>query len=410
MGIVAPPDAAFRCHRCNQCCRGAWIIGITGDEAASLRALYPAIEPVDGEAGERDGVRFLRMARRASGECVYLDPDGCRIHKEHGEAAKPAICRRFPFSLTTFGATTFLHLSRVCPSVYAERGDRGTALLEAAASADVGITAIGSRRESAPESVLLAGTRRISYADYLVLERRIDRLIRDERWPLDDAMAAVVVLIRRWADHPDVEARRAEAGDESMDLVMEAIARRAPLMGLHRYILATLVTVIESRRHGRFWSREFITDFARYARILMARGRDRLAGSVRDAGPVDVNLAALGHVTWPRRQAPSLVPVRSLIASHVHRKLLLTSGPDIEFSWHLMLIAYAVLKFYARANAVAAGRDELIPTDVEEGVRIAEYHLLLHPQHLPPLQTRFLGGWFRRFLFHPAFPSSMTCL
>lgn len=413
--IELAPDAAFSCHQCNRCCRGSWIIGISPEEAERLRALYPSVEPVDGDAGERGGVRYSRLARRPDGSCVFLEPGGCRIHTEHGEYAKPAVCRKFPFAVFDVGGSRHLHLSRVCPSVYAHKGDRGDALAAAAAR----VAGPGPVASTAPAHVALAGTASVSWTEYQELERRIESLIRDERWPLDDAMAAVGILIRRWADGARAGecsvpgSRRAEGPGErgeAMELVLEAIARRDPMVGLHRYVLATVVTVIESRREGRAWSSEATADMARYLRILLARGRERLAGRVREEGPIEPELKRIGATPWPRRHDPSLEPVRSLLASHIRRKFLVTSGPDIEFAWHLLLVAYAVLKFYARAAAVAAGRDRLIPSDIEEAVRVVEFHLLLHPQHLPPLQDRFLGGWFRKFLFHPAFPSSMTAL
>lgn len=406
--IVAPPDAAFSCHRCNRCCRGSWTIGVTAEEVERLRRLYPGFDPVDGRAGERDGRSYLKLARRPDGACVFLDEDGCRIHKQHGEDAKPAICRRFPYALTSFGASTFLHLSRVCPSVYAGRGERGDALLASALRA-AGIEGRDEERAD-PESVALAGTRRLAYADYRDLEARLVQLLSDDRWPLDDAMAAGLVLIRRWAQDPEAARQRPRDENEPMELVLEAIARREPMMGLHRYVLATVVTVMESRRAGRAWSPEALADGRRYLRLLMARGREFLGGRTNEAGPVEVELARVGTIPWPRRNAPSLEPVRSLFASHLGRKILLTSAPDVEFGWHLLLVVYAVLKFYARSLAVASRRESLIPSDIEGAVRAVEFHLLLHPQGLPPLHRKLLGAWFRRFLFHPAFPSSMTCL
>ena len=44
--------------------------------------------------------RGWALNKRADGACVFLDDDNrCRIHTAFGEAAKPAACRLFPFSL-----------------------------------------------------------------------------------------------------------------------------------------------------------------------------------------------------------------------------------------------------------------------------------------------------------------------
>ncbi len=396
IGFRLPPDAAFTCARCNRCCRGDWLIAITAEEAERLRALYPGIEPTAGRETLKGEEVFL-MARRADGACVYLADEGCRVHAEHGSAAKPAVCRKFPYFPRAVGSTAFVHLSRMCPTVYAARGASGEELaLDAALSS-------GSPGEPEPEPgiVRVAGNSTTDWAGYLDFENRLSTLLCDERWPLDDAVAAGEILLRR---HAGLEVPRANAAeDEALDAVMAAIARREPMLGLYRYVMAALVTLTESRRTGRIEPSVWVEDLGIFGRVLFKTGRIRL----RTLG-AEVALRDVAAVPWPRRDRPSLTPLRSFLASHLHHKFLRVA-PDLEYAYHLLVGAYAAVKFYARASAAAGGREAMTAQDLQRGIECAEYNLLLHrPLRDAPLEKRLVRGMFRKFLFHPSYTSSLV--
>jgi Fe-S-cluster containining protein len=414
--IIFPEDAVFSCHQCGDCCRGDWLIPLTPSEIERLRRLVPGIEPSDRIERIRDEDHPV-MARRTNGHCVYLDGNVCAIHRDHGEAAKPATCRIFPFCFRRWNETVHLHLSRVCPSVRREAGARGEELLAATRSA---LAAADPIERPLAETIPLAGRLTISLAEYRELENRLVALIGDERWALDDALLAGERLIQERAGN----ARRQEAKpcrrrhgwrssaarphesdveDPAIDLVLNAIAGREVMPGLHRYLIATVVTTIERVRpdHPRGFKAR-IDDLRRLTRLLMGKGSVSL-GAV-DA-PVD--LIRTRAIPWPRRDRPDLGPLRRYIRSHLRHGILLLA-PDIEYGYHLLLGAYAVVKFYARASAEAAGRESLHAEDLWRGVVEVERNLLMHrPLRGRPLEKRLVRGWFRKFLFHPAYASSV---
>jgi Fe-S-cluster containining protein len=433
--LAIPPGEAFSCRRCNRCCRGPWVIGITAAEADRLRKLYPEIEPTAGvEILKGETLYAMRRtsdgAAGAGGACVYLDPDGCRIQKDHGAAAKPAVCHRFPYFPRAIAGGVYVHLSRMCPTVYDAKGKAGEAL-----AADVLAAYPDLKPGPALEKVRFAGSAEISWEEYRGFEDQLAALIMDDRWSLDDAVASGYWLIQRVARN-EAPGRagvgacapfepRSRSGDEAsnspvlrqaqdergrkdpgldpiVDLVMTSIAKRNPMLGLYRYVMAATVTVIESERGrtGRFeaWK----GDMSLYGRLLFRRGIARLRSI---EAPVD--LRRLPEVAWPRRNRPDLSPVRRYLVSHLRHKLLL-QAPDVEYAYNLLIGAYATIKFYARASAVSAGRERMIAEDVRRGVEIVEYNLLLHrPLEGAALEKRLVRGWFRKFLFHPAYASSM---
>ena len=98
---------AFLCTGCGRCCAHTDIGPISGAEVTRIAALVEGFEErcvrVGGTAPDADALFVL--ASTTAG-CPYLLEDGrCAIHAEHGAAAKPKVCRQFPYRFTVFPAT-----------------------------------------------------------------------------------------------------------------------------------------------------------------------------------------------------------------------------------------------------------------------------------------------------------------
>src|SRR5262245_22506636 len=101
--IILDDSGRFSCGSCTQCCDQPWRTVIEADKAAALDrhdwTKYPQLAghrfyhaPADGQPG------MLDLAKGEGTKCIFLDIDKrCIIHKELGAAAKPAMCRQFPY-------------------------------------------------------------------------------------------------------------------------------------------------------------------------------------------------------------------------------------------------------------------------------------------------------------------------
>jgi Fe-S-cluster containining protein len=65
------------CNGCTLCCHGDAIRLLPGDDPTAYQTV-----PHDHDA------RFLMLAHKPNGDCIYLDEHGCTIH-----ATKPQMCR-----------------------------------------------------------------------------------------------------------------------------------------------------------------------------------------------------------------------------------------------------------------------------------------------------------------------------
>ncbi len=171
------------CHACGNCCRGP-IIRLSDDELKRIREQrwheHPEYRGV--RILRRDGLlrRRYRLAHRRDGTCVFLTADGrCRIHSDHGEAAKPSSCRMFPLQLVPLEGFAYLTLRRYCPSAAADSGRTLKEHLRAARK-------LAEEHHLAPEGTrppaVVRGHRR-GWKDTLRIAEIIERLILDGRYP-----------------------------------------------------------------------------------------------------------------------------------------------------------------------------------------------------------------------------------
>src|SRR2546421_7184465 len=147
--LVLADGVVFTCQSCGDCCRGDWLIGVDAAAHAALKDVDWARH--DPALGAGDKFRALgaplasgeRMTfARAAGACVFLGSEnGCGIHTHLGYAAKPQVCREFPYQFVETPDGIAAGLSFACTAVLHHRGE--PLAHQAAAVADV---AAGSAR------------------------------------------------------------------------------------------------------------------------------------------------------------------------------------------------------------------------------------------------------------------------
>ncbi len=171
------------CGACGDCCRGP-IIRLSDDELRRIRQQgwhqHPEYRGV--RIVERDGLlkRRYRLVHRSDGNCVFLAADGrCRIHSDHGEAAKPLPCRLFPLQLVPLEDHAYLTLRRYCPSAAADAGREVKQYLGI-------VRELAQRHHLAPKGTrppAVLPRQRRSWKDTLRIAEVIERLMLDNRYP-----------------------------------------------------------------------------------------------------------------------------------------------------------------------------------------------------------------------------------
>ena len=173
------------CHQCGVCCQGTTI---PLNEVDLKKINEQNWENVPEFKNVKTTVRSVLMggqtilAKKANGECIFLGDDKlCMIHKKFGEAAKPAICRMFPFHFVRRENGTRLTVRRSCPSA-AE--DKGRPLSDQVGNLERGKLSkdfVGQPISHPP--AVAVGARR-SWPEFEAAADAIARIVSDENFPM----------------------------------------------------------------------------------------------------------------------------------------------------------------------------------------------------------------------------------
>ena len=123
---IPPVVERWDCRGCGRCCRTV-LVSLGEEDVARLRSQrwdqHPEFRGVPVMVRQSWWRKGYRLATTRRNECVFLTPEKrCRIHELYGEAAKPLLCRLFPFQLTPLGDYANVTLRRHCPSAAADLG------------------------------------------------------------------------------------------------------------------------------------------------------------------------------------------------------------------------------------------------------------------------------------------------
>lgn len=112
----------YDCIQCGRCCRRFQVFLRPGEvnlvtQAHAALGLPPEYPP----CGLFNGQPYI--GSKPDGQCVFLDTDGCLIHRQFGHAAKPLSCRGYPLNfVSTFPGEASVMARFDCPAVARQHG------------------------------------------------------------------------------------------------------------------------------------------------------------------------------------------------------------------------------------------------------------------------------------------------
>lgn len=172
--LLARPHATFACFSDGLCCTDIHALGpLTRAEVKDMRLLSKDSVEYNDDAED------MCMATGSDGRCHFLSQGGCRVHAQHGPAAKPTGCRRFPYGLVSTPDGGRVTTEHRCPC--RTLGERPPIDLD---DADASLRDRAGRLEVdqvVPARMPLSHKKRVSWSVYCELERDLlERLQRGE--------------------------------------------------------------------------------------------------------------------------------------------------------------------------------------------------------------------------------------
>lgn len=316
------------------------------------------LDPIVRDGGEA-------RLRQVDGACVFLETDGrCAVHAQLGHDAKPVPCRRFPFVVMAHGEQRYVRASFACPTVVAARG--------------AGPDEIAAELERDPDTAPLPdayrlGARSLSPALYERLEALLTAWL--ETAPdLARALAAAGTLILQ-LDVPDLEDTFEARTSPEVRARLEAEAR--PFSARDARLLLTPFLLLGAPPSQGRLSRAFHA-----VKLLFGRGR-----FLTHAAPAAVPLALLPGVRFPPECArPGGLLRRYLLHLLRSRAFLVTLSVEMQVT--LLGVAFALVRWNARARAALAGRADVDESDLAAAVSATDLEHFAHNA----TEVRLLAG------------------
>ncbi|HEY2994036.1 MAG TPA: YkgJ family cysteine cluster protein [Methylomirabilota bacterium] len=394
--LLLPEGVVFTCQNSGACCRSDWLIGVDDTAHARLRdvdwtAHDPALPKADAfvplpfplPSGER-----VTFARRPDGACVFLTADArCGIHRHRGAAAKPQVCREFPYHFVETPDGVAVGVSFACTAVRAHQG----ASLPAQAEEIRAVLAGSARVERLPEALTLFGAIDVGWDVYRPIEAALLHLLGSRRDPLPVGLLAGSALLSLCIGLTQLEARaRREgraapatlagglaelaAGDyrKLLDIAAGARYPRRPALTY----LAPLYTWLEMSRRRLTRLPLLLSLYRNYFRFRRQRGR--LPDTITGGEPFE--LAETLAVRFDVR-APGVEDFLREYWSHVVFRKTLTPMHGIFRGYQTLLALYSFTKLAARRHAARGGRSVTTLDDVKEAVRLVERAFVLHARY-----------------------------
>lgn len=426
--FLIPPWQNFACTHCGTCCPGPGLrkVLVTQGERARI---------VQHDWSERVASPFVPLARapnspvmelatRADGACVFLDDDlRCSIHRELGYEAKPWMCRAFPLIFTSTPDGVAVTLSHVSTAVLRNLGtplaeqqewlravfaDREAAVLRSAEPL-LGLTA------PFESNARLAPNLAIGWEGYRALEAAALALLERRERPLESRLLALGALF----EGATRAGREGKVAGEAVAawLAEQTAAEFAPQfaqppsprgvsVGRQRAILGLAIALVEQE-----WVRTQPME-----RVGQARGVVGAALAVVNAAGTlklstlggEVDLLATRRVAYPREDAPLAEPLERFLKTLIWRKMLLVPS-DLRRGYQTLLTIFALVRWYAQAQAARRGGTQVELPDLERAIRAVELaytgHRLLYRALL---QTRGSARLINFLYDRLASPATLT--
>ena len=373
----------YSCHGCGVCCRD-FTVQLRDEDLEKLDR--QGWEEILGEPVVADfrGRSYLR--RREDGSCVFLKEDGlCRIHADHGFAAKPIACQVFPFNLAPGDKQVRVGLNYLCRSV---QENVGSELAVHQKDLRRFASEMPEMSRAAPEAPLARGLESAAGPELRALVGRFDGWLCREDVPFEvrlDGMA--------WIAQSLGEARLAGVrGDrfvELLDLLVTALpdelallpieppSRRQSALLRQASFARTEDPFIGTGSSGKGRLLTTLSQLSRNRRIRRGRG---LTPFLSAALPSGVPFGAIDGVA-PFRDSPDSAAINELclrwIRASIHGSRMWGSG---HYGWSVvdglqaLALNVACAGWIARLCSAADSRPVASLEDVRSGIGRVDRH------------------------------------
>jgi Fe-S-cluster containining protein len=405
---VIDPESRYSCGTCTTCCDQPWRTVIEADKAHALDrhdfSKYPQLAGqrfYHASADGRDG--FYDLAKGEGTRCLFLGAEGlCIIHKELGAAAKPAMCRQFPFISSRTWVDERISVNFGCPSV---QNRRGRSITEQEKDMDQ-IMPPPSKEAEPDRPIPLDGKNKLTQSENESLRNAALEIFAEDHsediWSRFDGLLTLLGTVsdwKRWQSCPGDDPELIEAlqeddfpdAPEATHSVASFDRPTAAPLSVRMLFAATLQPdTIPADLVGRpgLATRLLLVPKLMSLAQLSGGYASRLLNrnvSIRDV---------LAHPLEPGLDAESTQLLARYFRARLWQQTLVGTRLPIIAGVHQHIQDFNAILFFARAQAQQERSPRLTESHIRSALTLVEFHLANQTR----LYDQTLKGWMRNQL------------
>ncbi|MFA5779321.1 MAG: flagellin lysine-N-methylase [Elusimicrobiota bacterium] len=378
LNIIIPENFCYSClPNCAVCCKADWSIDI--DEETYKNLSKVEWEKISKKFAckkkfiEKNHKKYFELIE---GKCIFLDDDKyCLIHKKMGFDAKSSTCKIYPLKFIKTADGIIVRLSFVCPSIIK---NTGVPLEEQIAEIEKIAALKPEQMRQINEIVAVNEDIKVSWTDYKKLENFILDLLKTG----DNYESSL------------------KASAKFLRIVIEGLQKKEEISGILEKIDKKILFVrmdafggkkenndIFSKKqrlyYALFVGYEFVgradaSAFKKYSnlvKLIFKKGTLELKGR-----KFDVSRVYKTYFNIDNKENMKLIKkyIEHLIFTKWHLLPADFSTPNVISGYSLILVIYALVKWFSRAFAVLRGSSIVELCDVENAVSIVDLNYAGH--------------------------------
>jgi len=370
--FILPDGFNYSCiPDCGLCCQG-WEIHVEFKE-------YEILSKTDWNrisekfknrkifTDSKDGRKYFELV---DNKCIFLDTANyCIIHRQLGYDAKAHTCKRYPLNFVKTPDGIVLRLSFVCPSILHNTGER---LDEQTDYIENIFRTSGDDYYSIIEPVYLDDETSLSWNEYLQVENALLKLL-DSAGNYEDMLKAGAKFLRYVCSN---KKNGLQIPDILKNSDQKSFFEKNPEPGITKRRL--YLAVFATQGLLRQLSKIALNRYSTVIKIALGKGKIVINGTKTYLEKIDEVKFGIND----RDISPAIKRyLRHLIFAKWHLMPASKLGPqntNLISGYSLVLIIYALLKWYSKIFSSQRGGDKVELQDVEKAISSVEKYYAGH--------------------------------
>ena len=359
ISINMSPNQYYSCTACGKCCETPWKVEVSPEELERIEktAIFQRIKQKGYVPIELADENY-KVGRRDDDSCHFLGDKGCGIHNEEGFAAKPSVCKTYPFGLINTPDGYFVSLAFSCPAVLAGTGEPVSKQVDDLKMIVETTPYYGKEKLDSSTLVTVAENQKLSWSSYLQVE---DILLKDVG--KDDPIGDLLSLATSLALHMNSSSEDPWVYDSSIydNPLIEEVTSLLPMFA------ANTIAVMELDENPE--------------------GREEFTEEIQQSAGVQSSLLGKPLPQFYSRKPDNMI-VKNVLLRFVRNAIWgkkLISGPTVVTRLLMLAASVSVVLYYLEARGQGNKRHHFDFEHLEWAFDLVESAIFTHADDLKPM-------------------------